>query len=520
MKLRLALGLALSLSLVPACGAEPPPSEPPGPVANHVERVATTEGVPTALVLAIAAVEQGLALPRFRSPSPDDHVPVAGILELRHGSLNTLALGAKLMGSDERSLQADTDLGTEAGIRVLASLGPRGESRVAAWRAAIAELSGLSGRERERYVAEVFRVLYFGGSFPARDGERVRVAPHPEIPPAYLITPPPSHLLAPDFPGSEWFATDCNGKCTDNRPDGNASVDTILVHDTEGGWNASVATLQFDAGKSVHYIIDADGSRWGQFIPETYTGWHAGNWCYNKHSIGIEHVGFVSNKDGYATALYQKSAEMVLNIKTRWPTLILDRDHVVGHYQVPNGTKIAECGPPCSDGLDACEKNTSYGGASHHTDPGYQWQWCQYMELLGASCHCNDAWPLWNCTNDHTQAWRCNSGSLEKQVCAEGCDVMPSGQNDVCHEAPDAGAGGASGAAGAPAGGGGGTAGSSSGGAGGSTTQPDAGSATGGKQTKKAAEDDLGCACRAAPRRETPWAALTLLLLALRRRGG
>ncbi len=410
--------------------------QPAGPVAAEVDRLAATYDVPADLALAIAAVEGGLTLPAWRSPDPDATVPVAGILELRHGAFDSLAQGAKLLGRTELQLRADTDLGTEAGLAVLSRLGREHgaqSSDLASWASTVAELSGLRGTALQQdYVARVYRILRSGGDFPARDGEVVRIAPHPGLPASLFMPPPGLQTLAtPDFPGATWVDTPQANKWTPGRPDGNAAVNMVVIHDTEGGWDASLATLQNDTGKSAHYLVDADGSRVVQFVSEYDTAWQAGNWYYNTRSIGIEHVGYVSDPNGYATALYDKSVELVKSIRTRW-TIPLDRAHIIGHYQVPNGNAIPESSPPCSAGLDACESDTNYGGASHHTDPGYHWQWCQYMEMLGGTCACNDAWSLWNCTNDGTEVWRCNNGTLEKQDC-ESCDVMPVGTPDVCH---------------------------------------------------------------------------------------
>src|SRR5262249_39837694 len=159
---------------------------------------------------------------------------------------------------------------------------------------------------------------------------------------------------------------------------------------------------QYDPNKSVHYIVDADGSRVGQFRPETDTTWHAGNYYYNETSVGIEHVGKASDPAGYSTGLYTTSRALVENIRTRW-SVPLDRKHTVGHYQIPDGNAMAESSPACADTLDTCETSAVYGGADHHRDPGYNWQWCQYMEKLGGSCTCNDAWSHFNCTTDKTE---------------------------------------------------------------------------------------------------------------------
>ncbi len=434
-----------SLLLLVGCSG-PPPELPEGPIAREVDALSVELAVPRDLVVAIARVEGGLLLPRRRVVRPDDDVPVAGILELRHGAFNSLARGAALLGTDEETLRADTDLGTEAGVRVLAELGARTGARagdLASWRPAVAELSGLAGDERDRYLAAVFSTLRAGGAFPARDGEVVEIAPHPEVP---APAPPPlSEALGnppPDFAGAIWLSTDCNangGKCTAGRPDGNAAVNAIVIHDTEGGWAASVSTLQFDGGKSVHYLVDADGSRVGQFLHETDTAWHAGNWCWNKHSIGIEHVGVASDPTGYSDGLYDTSAKLVRDIRSRWPNVPLDRGHIVGHYQIPNGNQIPECNAACSDTLDSCEKSANYGGANNHRDPGYYWQWCQYFQKLGGHCACNDAWSLWNCTTDKTEAVRCHNGAVEIVACSP-CESKPIGQDDVCHAPADAGA--------------------------------------------------------------------------------
>lgn len=426
------MGFVVAVSSCANPGGDEALSMPEGPVASQVSRLCADHGVPRDLVLAIAAVEGGLQLPAHRVVRPDDTVPVAGILELRHGKFNSLAAGAALLGTTEDALRADTDLGTVAGVRVMEDLARRmgvAGPRLADWSEVVSELSGLGGFAPD-YVARVYTTLRRGGLYAARDGELVYIAPHPEIPVALTLAPPGLHVQAPDFPGAIWAETPMDNKWTAGRPDGNAAVDIVVVHDTEGGWDASLSTLQWDGGKSAHYLIDADGSRVAQFVKESDTAWHAGNWCYNKHSIGIEHVGYVANKSGFSTALYDKSVELVNSIKSRW-NVPIDRNHIIGHYQVPNGNNMDQCSPPCSAGLDACESDLDYGGSGHHTDPGYYWQWCQYMEKLGGSCNCNDAWSLWNCTSDGTQAWRCDNGKLEKQECVS-CTVMPVGQPDEC----------------------------------------------------------------------------------------
>jgi len=420
-----------TLTLVCACAGSQG-----GPVARSIDSAADEAGVPADLMTAIAVEEGGVKLPALRMIDPEDNVPVAGALELRHGRLDTLALGAQLVGATQDQLRGDTDLGTRAGALVLAKLGREHGAGVGleSWRGAVEALSGMDADSAHAYADRVFEILRTGGAFPARGGETIRIAAHTEIAAAVArIAPPP---VTPDFPGAIWFTTSCTNKCDVGRPLGNAAVNKIVIHDTEGGWDGSVATLQNDSGKSVHYIVDADGSRVGQFRPETDTTWHAGNYYYNETSVGIEHVGVASDPAGYSDGLYAKSEELVKSIRTRW-NVPLDRTHIIGHYQVPDGTNISESSGPCTDTLDACETSPNYGGANNHRDPGYHWMWCQYMEHLGGSCTCNDAYSLWNCTTDQKEAVRCQSGVVQIEQCANGCDVMPIGQDDVCHLAAD-----------------------------------------------------------------------------------
>ncbi len=441
---RLSLGLLLAVA---ACSSTQPAPLPAGAVAQSVAVAADGNGVPRELMLAIGVVEGGVKLSQIRVPDPDDHVPVAGVLELRHGKYDSLARGAALMGVDETTLRADTDLGTEAGARVLAELGAaNGAHRddLASWRAALEQLSGMADyAARTQYGEEVFTLLRAGGEFPARNGETITIAAHPNLP----IAPGGPFVEAatgtPDFPGAIWESTSCTDKCDTTRTAGNSVVDLIIIHDTEGGWDASVATLQNDSGKSVHYLVDSDGSRVAQFIPETYTGWHAGNYYVNQRSVGIEHVGYAADASGYSDGLYEKSAKLVKNIRTRW-TVPLDRDHIYGHYQVANGNTIGESAPRCSAALETCETSADYGGADNHRDPGVYWQWCQYMERLGGSCDCNDTYPLWNCTTDKTEAVRCTDGKVQIDHCTAGCVSKPVGTDDVCnHTATDDGGVGA-----------------------------------------------------------------------------
>src|SRR5262245_29501721 len=88
--------LLLRLALLLAGCAGSVPATADGPVARALDGAARVGGAPRDLLVAIAAVEGGLKLPARRVVRDEDHVPVAGALELRHGAFDSLARGAQL----------------------------------------------------------------------------------------------------------------------------------------------------------------------------------------------------------------------------------------------------------------------------------------------------------------------------------------------------------------------------------------------------------------------------------------
>jgi MYXO-CTERM domain-containing protein len=437
-RLAFSLGLALvGLATAGGCASSAPTGASSGELDDAFTRAADESGVPRDLLVAIARVEGGLTMPKTRSVDPDANVPVAGPLELRRGKIDTLARGAALLGVSELDLRRDADLGLRAGALVLAELGRAHGARatdLASWEPALEDLSGYAdAHHRVDYAKRVLAALEAGGIFDARGSESIVISPHVELygPVKQIDVPEQTMSNLPEYPGAEVFPTDCTNKCDTTRS--GASVGWIVIHDTEGGWDASVSTLQNDPGKSVHYIVGQDG-KIGQFVPESYTAWHDGNYWYNQRSVGIEHVGYYHQT--YPEAEYAASAKLVAYLTKKYD-VPKDRDHIVGHDQIPNGNVMAQSSAPCEQSPASCETGSSYGGAGNHRDPG-DWEWCTYMPRFGGSCKCNDVWNLWNCSSDGTQAFRCSDGKVELEQCTGGCTVEPVGQDDLCSAAlPD-----------------------------------------------------------------------------------
>ncbi|MGV9277964.1 N-acetylmuramoyl-L-alanine amidase [Streptomyces griseosporeus] len=158
---------------------------------------------------------------------------------------------------------------------------------------------------------------------------------------------------AVDFRGARWVAASTANYRRADRPD-DYGIDRVVIHVTQGSRASAVKAFQDPGHKAAaHYIVGQDG-RITQMIRELDVAFHAGNREYNEHSVGIEHEGFVDRPQDFTTAMYAASARLTAGICRRYG-IPLDRDHVIGHVEVP--------------GTD-------------HTDPGPHWDWDRYMGLV------------------------------------------------------------------------------------------------------------------------------------------
>ncbi|RRR85370.1 N-acetylmuramoyl-L-alanine amidase [Streptomyces sp. RP5T] len=150
-----------------------------------------------------------------------------------------------------------------------------------------------------------------------------------------------------------------------NRPADGDAIDTIVIHDTESTASSAINSFQKSSTyASAHYVVGADGSV-TQMVPTKDIAWHAGNKYVNDHSIGVEHEGYALDYGTWYTEQeYQSSAALVTYLAKQFG-VPLDREHVIGHDDVP--------GP----------LSAYYEGM--HWDPGPWWNWSHYLSLLGAS---------------------------------------------------------------------------------------------------------------------------------------
>ncbi len=160
---------------------------------------------------------------------------------------------------------------------------------------------------------------------------------------------------SPGYPGAAWYpASDYGNYTAASRPASNP-VDKIVVHTTQGSYDSALGWFQDPAsGVSAHYTVRSSDGAVGQSVSEMNIAHHAGNWDYNQTSVGIEHEGFVSDPSSYTDTMYRSSAQLGAHLVNKY-SIPVDRQHVVGHDEVPGAT---------------------------HTDPGAYWDWDLYLSYI------------------------------------------------------------------------------------------------------------------------------------------
>jgi N-acetyl-anhydromuramyl-L-alanine amidase AmpD len=149
------------------------------------------------------------------------------------------------------------------------------------------------------------------------------------------------------------------------RPDDGDEIRYIAIHDTEESYDSAIGTFQDPQRRvSAHYVIRSSDGQITQLVHTKDIAFHAGNYWFNMHSLGIEHEGvMVNGARWYTEQMYRTSARLVRYLAARYH-IPLDREHIVGHEELPAATPDRV--------------------AAMHYDPGPYWNWAHYFDLLGA----------------------------------------------------------------------------------------------------------------------------------------
>ncbi|MFI1725345.1 N-acetylmuramoyl-L-alanine amidase [Streptomyces sp. NPDC020489] len=310
---------------------------------------------------------------------PETDVPAPTSFPAR---LTTLPRAAELTGLSAARLRTDPAANIAGGAALLAEtqreLGGPLSDDPADWYAAVARFSGADDIATARaYANDVYDVIRTGEERTTDTGQLVALAPRPGAAPepgrldgAGLRTLRAGATECPKSVSCEWIPApykefgdnDYGNHDLGNRPT-SQSIEYIVIHDTEGAWEGVLNLVQDPTYVSWQYTLRSTDGHIAQHVKAKDVAWHAGNWYVNAKSIGLEHEGFLANPDAwYTEAMYRSSARLVKYLAKKYD-IPLDRQHVLGHDNVPGPT------------------TATIGGM--HTDPGPYWDWRHYFELLG-----------------------------------------------------------------------------------------------------------------------------------------
>ncbi|MFE7627112.1 N-acetylmuramoyl-L-alanine amidase [Streptomyces sp. NPDC057509] len=301
--------------------------------------------------------------------------------------LHTLDKAAGLIGTGTDAVRDSTEQSIRAGAALLAEYQRDATGSLpddpGGWYAAVARYSQSPDKKGADLFAErVFESIRTGEQQVTTDGQQVVLAADPSVEPvepsklplaaapaspaaAAAVTPECPSGLNCNFIPAEDPKNGARNYSLANRANGGFDIRQIVIHDTEGGYQGSLDTFRNSAsGASAHYLIRASDGLVTQLVENKNLAWHAGNWSMNMHSIGVEHEGYaIKSGSWYTEPQYESSAALVKFLAGKYG-VPLDREHIVGHDEVPGS-------------LDG-------DVAGMHWDAGPFWDWNHYMALMGA----------------------------------------------------------------------------------------------------------------------------------------
>ena len=299
-------------------------------LADEFRSAAAEYGVPVELLLAMGYTNTFWEMP---PPAATDFEPgdlhghgTYGVMQLyQNPSMDTLGRAAGLTGLSERELKGDRAANVRGGAAVLADLaGASKPDTLDGWREAVSEYGGI-----DLYAQEVFWTLKDGASATISTGESLRLPPQDVEVPAVTAS-----RAATDYKGATWRgAARDNYSPRFNREQG-VDIDRLIIHVVQGSAAGAVNWFQNSSSNvSAHYVV-GDKGRIYQCVRHEDVAWHAGNWSYNKHSIGIEHGGWADKRATWTDAKIRSSAKLAAYCCRRHKIRV-DRQHIIEHNRVP-----------------------------------------------------------------------------------------------------------------------------------------------------------------------------------------
>jgi hypothetical protein len=316
-------------------------------------------GVPEELLLAMGYVNTRWEMPPpsasdYEAGDPEGHGNYGVMALTKNPSRDTLGEAASLTGLAEERLKTDRASNVRGAAAVLGELqGTQKPAHLGGWYDAISRYGGGA-----LYAEQVYEVLKSGATATISTGERVELAPqNVDVPQTYTTQ------ATGDYAGSTWYGNGGRNYTNSNR-EATFNINTIVIHVTQGSWSSAINWFASpnNEGSSAHYTVRSSDGFIGQSVHEEDIAWHAGWWQTNKHSIGIEHEGYIGNRSWFTDAMCRSSARLSAYLARKY-RIPIDRRHIIGHNEVP--------GCPGAG-----------GGVNCHTDPGRYWNWKKYMDLV------------------------------------------------------------------------------------------------------------------------------------------
>ncbi|MGH3314485.1 MAG: N-acetylmuramoyl-L-alanine amidase [Streptomyces sp.] len=303
--------------------------------------------------------------------------------------LRTADRAAELSGLTREQLRTSPAANVRGGAALLAAAQRKLDrplsSDPADWFGAVAAYPAAADRATgATFANDVFDVLRSGETRTTDTGQRVTLQADPGLRPdsaqadglknAALRSGDKVRPECPRTVSCEWLPapheeyTDDNGQPnygnhdTARRPE-SQSIEYIVIHDTEGTWDTVLDLVQDPTYVSWNYSLRSSDGHIAQHVRAKDVAWHAGNWYVNSKSVGLEHEAFLTAPDAWFTeAMYRTSARLVKYLADKHD-IPLDRQHIIGHDNVPGVTSANIPGM--------------------HTDPGPYFDWRHYFALLG-----------------------------------------------------------------------------------------------------------------------------------------
>jgi N-acetyl-anhydromuramyl-L-alanine amidase AmpD len=314
-----------------------------------------------------------------------------GLIEAEVSSISSLNAAAKLLDANPETLKKDWEQNIRGGAALLAEYARQTTGELppdpADWYGAVVKFSGTDQEAIAKdFADQVYATIQQGAERKNHDGKSVALN-------AQEITPNKNTASSIPLRNTKYTNADCpNGlDCTfipaaykqfsssagnygnydiANRPEDDLDIRYIIIHDIEGSAQSAISHFQNQSYVSAHYVIDSATGKITQMVRPEDVPWHAGNWYFNMHSIGLEHEGFAAEgADWYSEQMYRSTAKLVKYLSDRFG-IPLDRQHIIGHDEIPGLTAARHRGM--------------------HWDPGAYWDWGHFFDLLGASINPSD----------------------------------------------------------------------------------------------------------------------------------